>query len=166
MTELTQDSLKDVIHYDPDTGAFTWARGRPGCRRGDPCGRVNTGGYLEIGVFGRLHHAQRLAVLYMTGVMPPQSVDHINFDRLDNRWSNLRCASQSQNMANVRLRATNTSGVHGVTWDKDRQKWRAQLRVGGKQVNLGRYDSKDEASEVVKAAAREQWGDFASWAAE
>src|SRR5690606_167269 len=112
----------------------------------------------------KLHQAHRLAFLYMTGEMPEKVVDHINGDRSDNRWENLRCANQSQNMANVGIRSANTSGTPGVVWDKERQKWRAQLRVNGKKKNLGRFDSIEDAKATVNAAARQQWGEFAEWA--
>lgn len=164
MSDLGQKCLRDLIDYNHDTGVFTWRAARPGCRSGDECGRVNTSGYLEIGFLGKLHHAHRLAFLYMTGEMPLQSVDHINRNKLDNRWVNLRLASQSQNMANVVVRPNNTSGFPGVTWDKDRQKWRAQIRVAGKKTNLGRFADFDDAKAAVSAAARDQWGEFASWA--
>lgn len=161
---VTQAHLKSVLNYDPATGEFRWSVSRPGVRLGELCGRINQHGYREIGVDGGLHQAHRLAFLYMTGTFPEQGVDHINGDRADNRWCNLRPANQSQNMANVGLRKTNTSGVSGVVWDSDRSMWRAQLRVNGKKTNLGRFHSMEEAKEAVDAAARLQWGEFAKWA--
>jgi hypothetical protein len=159
---LSQSRLKELVHYCPDTGVFTWAKSRPACRKGDPCGRISVYGYHEIGIGGRLWRANRLAVLYMTGVLPPDNmdVDHINRDRADNRWSNLRLATRSQNMANVVLKATNSSGVSGVVWDENRKKWRAQLRVNGIKKNLGRFATQEEAAAAVQSAAQEQWGEF------
>ena len=106
--------------------------------------------------------ANRLAVLYMTGALPPDNmdVDHINRDRADNRWSNLRLATRSQNMANVVLKATNSSGVSGVVWVEGRKIWRAQLRVNGIKKNLGRFATQEEAAAAVQSAAQEQWGEF------
>ena len=161
---LTREYLRSVIDYSPDTGEFRWSSARRGVRIGELCGRINNHGYREIGVAGKLHQAHRLAFLYMTGEMPKNVVDHINGDRADNRWINLRPANQSQNMANVGGRSTNTSGAPGVVWDADRQKWRAQLRVNGKKKNLGRFASFEDARNAVNAAARQQWGEFARWA--
>lgn len=165
MTELTQEVLRELVNYEPETGRFTWKASRPACRPGDECGRISSHGYREIGILGKLHHAHRLAVLYMTGHMPSHSVDHINRNRQDNRWCNLRCATQSENMANVVVRKNNTSGVSGVTWDASRKKWRAQIRLNGRKKNLGRFNDLAAAEAAVKTAAREQWGEFAAWAA-
>lgn len=159
---LTQSLLKELVYYSPETGVFTWAKSRPGCRKGDACGRISVQGYHEIGIRGRLWRANRLAFIYMTGEEPPANldVDHINRDTLDNRWSNLRVATRSQNMANTALDARNTSGASGVTWDKARNKWRAQLRVNGRKTNLGRFETREQAIAKVEEAARAQWGEF------
>lgn len=157
---LTQTHLRAVLHYDPDTGLFTWSQKRPGVIVGAECGRLSIHGYREIGVGGKLHRAHRLAFLYMTGEMPNAVVDHINGVKHDNRWCNLRQASQSQNMANVGIQRDNTSGVHGVVWDAQRMKWRAQICTSGKKRNLGRYNTIDEAAEAYKQAALEHWGEF------
>lgn len=158
-------SLRELIEYSPETGEFRWAKNRRGCRVGDICGRISVHGYREICVSGRLYRANRLAFLYMTGAWPIAEIDHINRNKSDDRWSNLRQASRSQNMANVGLRADNTSSFPGVVWDKQRSKWRAQIRIGGRKVNLGRFPTFEEAKLVVQAAAKSQWQEFAQWAA-
>lgn len=162
MKTLTQATLKELVHYSPETGVFVWAKSRPACRKGDACGRISVQGYHEIRIKGRLWRANRLAFIYMTGQEPSADldVDHINGDKLDNRWCNLRVATRSQNMANTAIDPRNTSGAAGVTWDKDRNKWRAQLRVNGRKTNLGRFNTRDEAAAKVEEAARAQWGDF------
>lgn len=129
-------------------------------RVGDECGRKHSSGYREIGIGGSLQRAHRLAFIYMLGIDPPHFVDHINGIRDDNRWSNLRMATQSQNMANVGKQVDNTSGAPGVVWDRSRSKWRAQICVNGKKKNLGRYSEFDAAVEAYKAAARAAWGEF------
>lgn len=162
MKTLTQELVQDLVHYDPDTGIFKWAKSRPACRKGDICGRISIYGYHEIRICGRLWRANRLAFVYMTGEEPPPhlDVDHINGDKLDNRWSNLRIATRSQNMANTCLDPRNTSGATGVTWDKARNKWRAQLRVNGRKTNLGRFNTREEAAAKVEEVAQAQWGEF------
>lgn len=158
--KLTADILRDLIHYDPQTGVFTWARSRVGCRKGDECGRINTHGYREIGVLSKLRPAGHLAYLYMTGEWPPAEIDHENHDTADNRWKNLRPASRKQNAGNQPLRVDNKSGISGVVWDTLRHKWRAQLRINGRRTNLGRFDDKVEAMLAVRFAALREWGEF------
>lgn len=159
---MTQGELKRLVNYNAETGEFSWAMSRPACRAGDPCGRVNSYGYHEIGINGRLWRSNRLAVLYMTGRFPPDDVDvdHINLDKADNRWANLRLATRTQNMANTAISCKNTSGVSGVVWDKARKKWRAQLRVSGRKTNLGRFDTQEEAAARVREVATAQWGEY------
>lgn len=162
MKTLTQATLKELVHYSPETGVFTWAKARPACRLGGACGRFNAWGYQEIGLLKRLWPAHRLAWLYMMGELPPKhlDIDHINLDRADNRWSNLRLATRAQNSANTAPRSHNTSGVKCVRWVPERKKWVAQMRINGKQTNLGRFDTREEAAAKVEEAARSQWGEF------
>ena len=162
----THDRLRQLITYCPDAGAFAWAVGRPGASMGKPAGRVNVHGYYDITVDRCVIPAGRLAFFYMTGEWPAGVVDHIDRNPLNNAWSNLRDVTHAENCANGGLRKSNTSGVIGVTWDAARGKWRAQARIGGKKVNLGRFDSKRDAEVTVKKAVRAQWGDVAVWANE
>lgn len=159
---LTQELLKELVYYLPETGIFTWNKPRSGCTPGSPCGFITPHGYHVIGIAWGQWRANRLAFLYMTGKLPPDDmdVDHINLVKTDNRWCNLRLATRSQNMANTSVYRLGTSGVKGVTWDKARQKWRAQLRVNGRKTNLGRFDTCEEAAAKVEEVARAQWGDY------
>lgn len=161
--ELTRARLADLLHYDPETGIFTWTKPRRGVRVGHEAGRLSALGYREIGVDYVLRRANRLAFLYMTGAMPPDGVviDHINGVADDNRWANLRQATLSQNAINGRLRTNNTSGTHGVTFDAARDKWRAQIRIAGRKVNLGRFSRKEDAIAAYVMAAKEHHGEFA-----
>lgn len=158
---LTAEKLRDLVDYDPDTGRFTWRASRPACRAGDECGRISRTGYREIGVCGRLHRANRLAVLYMTGQWPDGVVDHINRVKSDDRWCNLRVATHQQNCWNQGRRAGVL--VKGVTWDKARGKWRAQARIGGIKKNLGRFDCFAHAVKAHREAVREAHGEFAAF---
>lgn len=157
---LTAERLRELVIYNPDTGEFTWATSRVGARKGDICGRISQFGYREIGIDYKLYKANRLAWLYMTGSFSKFGIDHINRVRDDDRWCNLREANQSQNSANVARKKCNTSGQTGVTWDKDRNKWRVQIRIKGKKTNLGRYDNYDEAVKVSKDALIMEFGEY------
>jgi hypothetical protein len=89
-------------------------------------------------------------------------IDHINGDGLDNRQSNLRCATNQQNQFNSRKRRDNTSGFRGVCWREDKKRWRARIRVGGKQQHLGLFKTAEEAARAYDEAAKRLHGEFAS----
>lgn len=160
---LTAERAHELLAYDPETGVFSWRVSRRGIRPG-VCGRVSPAhGYHEICVDSRLYRAQRLAFLLVDGELPPPEldVDHINGNKVDNRWANLRLATRSQNATNAKFRAHSASPAHGITWDAARQKWRAQIRVDGRKVNLGRYDDVSEAKRSYAAASARYHGAFA-----
>ena len=92
---------------------------------------------------------------------PGALVDHKNGDGLDNRRANLRFASASQNNSNSRIRASNSTGFKGVTFDRGRQKWRAQISVGGRVINLGRYETPEDAHAAYAQSAQKHYGEFA-----
>lgn len=149
----SQYRLKEILHYEPETGVFRWAISRRGCRAGSIAGRTGKDGYREIGVDYRLIKSSRLAWLYMTGEWPGEKeVDHKNQVKNDDRWDNLRLADRPQNGANIGLRTNNTSGRIGVTWDKARSKWRAQANIDGRMVNLGRHETIEAASKAYDDA--------------
>ncbi len=156
----SQQRLKEVVSYDPDTGLFAWAKPRRGVVIGAKCGRISVYGYLEICIDRVLHRAHRLAFVYMAGDCP-EFVDHINRDRADNRWANLRAATHQENCINGSIRRNNTSGASGVTWDKARERWRAQARIGGRKTNLGRFADKADAEAAVQSALSAAYGEFA-----
>ena len=165
--ELTQALLKQRLRYDPETGVFTYTESRVGRVAGKPAGNVWSKKdrpdlqYLYIGVGGKRYQAHRLAFLYMTGRWPEAKVDHRDHNGLNNRWDNLRDASQRQNMQHTRLRSNNTSGYKGVAWDSNRKKWQVHISINGKNTSLGRFDIKEEAIEVYRKAAERHFGEFA-----
>ena len=158
---ITQGELKEILRYDPESGEFYWAK--PGRKRvmSRPAGNLAPNGYRYIRVSGKLVCAHRLAFLYMTGEMPDGSVDHINGDRADNRWMNLRLASRSENACNSRLSSRNTSGKKGVSWYAPGAKWRATIQKNGKCHSLGYFDTVDQAEAARISAAEKLHGEFA-----
>lgn len=96
---------------------------------------------------------------------PPKGfvVDHINGDMLDNRRANLRLATNAENARNVAMRASNTSGFKGVTWHKNSQTWRAQIKIDKKHVSLGAFNDPLEAHKAYCLAAAEIHGQFANF---
>jgi hypothetical protein len=122
-------------------------------------------GYLTIGIKTNAkptyYLAQRIIWKIMTGEEPTEQIDHRNGNRLDNRWSNLRAASNGQNIHNSKLRRDNTSGVKGVCWDIEAKKWSAQLAIGKRQRRIGRFSTIEAATKAINKARLELHGAFA-----
>lgn len=153
--ELTQETLKEILHYDPDTGIFTWLISKGTAKKGNVAGNIcNQRGkkYRTIMINYKTYYAHRLAWLYVYGEFPEKDTDHINGDGLYNRIDNLRCVTESENLRNSKLSSRNKSGVIGVSWEKLVSKWRVKIGVQGKNICLGFFRDLDEAIKVRKAA--------------
>jgi hypothetical protein len=124
-------------------------------------GGIDGKGYWRLGVDYVRHSAHRLAWLYVYGEWPEGEVDHINLIRTDNRIANLRLATTALNKRNTRVRKNNLVGFKGVSWHACSRRWRSRIYLNGKEVNLGLYDTPEEANAAYLAAAREHFGDFA-----
>lgn len=153
LTAVTAARLREVFHYDPNTGVFT----RNICHNAKHVGRVNgarhQSGYLKFRVDGHRYYAHRLAWLYSYGVWPSGEIDHINGVKDDNRIVNLREATHAQNCENRRSRSEKTTSRYtGVHWSKDRQLWATSLCVGGRVIRLGCFESEEAAYEAYLAA--------------
>ena len=148
---LTQARLKEVLHYNPDTGAFTWLKSRRSDMIGKKAGYKVSTGYIHIEIASQSYKAHRLAFLYMVGDIP-KYVDHINHNRDDNSWLNVREASRADNARNASRAKTNTSGVTGVHWHISLKKWYATIYVSGKHIALGYYHDFDRAVDARNAA--------------
>lgn len=156
----TADELRAALSYDPSTGEFRW-RARQDREQdwntrwaGEVAGAILPVGYRYIKIGGKLQLAHRLAWLWMTGEWPEAQIDHINRDRTDNRWENLREATNQQNQLNTGLRSTNKSGVTGVSWSKKARRWYAAITVDGRMKNLGFYE--EIADAIAARVAAEQ----------
>lgn len=158
---ITQAYLKSRLHYEPSTGDWTWISSpRPGWV-GKKANSLNPRGYVVISIDGISYKAHRLAVLYMTGVMPPEEVDHDDGIGNHNFYENLRPADRFQNTSNTGRPITNTSGHKGVYPNKKNGTWIAQISHNGKQHYLGSFMTPGEAAEVVRAKREELHGEFA-----
>jgi hypothetical protein len=167
---LTAAIARSLLDYDPKTGVMRWRRRNPTCHgdlivngkfAGKRAGsKSSTTGHRHVIIrkVGRFME-HRLAWLLMTGSFPTNEVDHRNGVRDDNRWENLREATDAQQMQNkigwgrLGRKGVYTYGKHG--------KFRAAIQVGGKHVHLGVTDSIEEAARLYESAAREQFGEFA-----
>ena len=159
---ITAERLRELQHYNPDTGIFTWrVRTAKSVHVGDVAGYSFRNGYIRMKVDGHYYLAHRLVWLWVTGEWPAGDLDHINGNKADNRWNNIRLATRSQNMANIRAHTDNISGFKGVSWNKALRKWRAHIGVGGKHIYLGGFDTAAKAYAVYCLAARRHHGEFA-----
>ena len=151
---LTQERLRELLHYEPLTGVFTrlvstanWAK------VGDVAGGKGGKDYLQIGIDNRDYKAHRLAWFYMTGAWPIDQIDHIDGNPVNNRIENLREATNSVNKQNMRkARSDNKSGLLGV--GKNGKKWRAVIGVDGKNKHIGYFDTPELAHAAYLDAKR------------
>lgn len=156
---ITQQELKELLNYDQDTGIFTYKKKRPKCTPGKIAGTYHVNGYTHIQLNRKIYKAHRLAWLYVHGHFP-QFIDHINCDRGDNRLCNLREATLTQNNQNSKISKNNTSGIKGISWNKNASKWAATIGVNGKSIYLGIFDDLDLARLVVDEARIKYHGNF------
>lgn len=165
MRNLTQKRLKEVLHYDPQTGVFSrriWY-GVPQ----DPPRPINQNPdkYRMICIDRKHFKAHQLAFLYMLGRWPEGDVDHINRKRGDNRWANLREASRPENNVNSTLPKNNASGFKGVHFDRhtrSSRKWRATAWRNNKPKQLGRFATAEDAARAYDAKITEWFGENAA----
>jgi hypothetical protein len=153
---LTIERLKDVLHYEKDTGIFRW-RKRISCHMhiGSIAGTL-VGGYIHIMIDKRQYGAHRLAMMYETGAYPENEVDHIDGRKTNNRFANLRQATRSMNAQNIRraLASNKSTGVLGVSMHRQTGKYRALIWVDGANRSLGLYGTVEEASAAYLDAKR------------
>jgi hypothetical protein len=160
--DVTAEDLRAILHYDPDTGWFTWlVSNNNRVKVGDRAGTTNGYGYRQISINSKHYLEHRLVWLYVCGVMPTHFIDHVNGVKADNRIENLREATKSQNGANTGKPRTNTSGHKGVCWNKNAKKWQANIRVNNAQTYLGLFTNIDDAVAARQAAELKYQGDFA-----
>lgn len=161
---ISAEEARQLLDYNPETGVFTWRVQRRGTARvGSIAGRVDSGGYIQIAIYGRRYQAHRLAWMIVHGAWPEKHIDHINGKRRDNRLCNLRLATQSENLCNTKRRSDNTSGVKGVSWHNASKKWRARIAIYRQTKILGYFATPEEAHAAYCNAARELHGEFANF---
>ncbi|MBV9428920.1 MAG: HNH endonuclease [Bradyrhizobiaceae bacterium] len=156
---VSRKQLCALLDYDSETGEFRWRkRVQLSIRPGDTAGTL-VQGYPKITINGRSYPAHQLAWLYMRGSWCSQIIDHRDLNRSNNRWTNLRCATPSQNNANRRASCSNACGLKGVS--PDRGRWRASIRKNGRRHHLGKFPTPQAAHAAYAKAARRLFGEFA-----
>lgn len=154
MGEITQAKLQEVFDYDPNTGVIRYKLDTLRNSKGDIASYDHIGGYSSVCINTKSYLAHRIIYMYMTGDMP-DFIDHINHNRKDNRWDNLRNVSRLENNTNTSLSKNSTSKLNGVSLHKPTGKYRAYINKDYKQIHLGLYDTIDEAKEVREKANKE-----------
>ena len=127
--------------------------------------RVNSPGYYIIdlskdGIKSTLKIHRLVAEAFLTNHDDKLCVDHIDRNKLNNHISNLRYATNSENSSNRTIGSNNTSGAIGVSFRKDRNKWRAVIQKDGKTIHLGYFETKEEAIEARSKAEEKYFKEF------
>ena len=148
-TDLTATRLRELLHYDPETGIFTRLAAVSNIPAGSSFGSAAKNLYLRGHLDGRLYYCHRLAVLYMTGKWPPIDSEHENGNRADNRWGNLRVANRSQNKQNISAATRSASGIRNVYFDKASGRWQVKIMLDYRSKSFGYYSTAQEAGAVA-----------------
>lgn len=155
--------VRELFDYNPNDGHLRWKVARQKINKGDIAGYVSTSdGYRYVCFDYNELSAHRIVWLLMTGDWPKCQIDHKNKIRDDNRWNNLREATNRKNSYNKDVQKNNKLGVKGISYDERRRKYRVRIRIGAKDYTIGRYDTLEEAIEWRKLAEQEFHGEFAS----
>lgn len=150
--ELTAARLRELLHYDTETGVFTHiATKRQRVIAGNVAGSTAQNGYRKHRIDGGTYSGHRLAWLYVHGEWPKRWIDHINGDRSDNRIANLRDVSALVNRQNMRV-ATGAVGLLGVS--RHHRQYRAEIGHNYKNIVLGTFDTPEEAHAAYVQAKR------------
>ena len=148
---LTQNRVKDILNYDPISGIFTWKVNVSSTgRAGNVAGSANKAGYLLIRVDKKLYLAHRLAALYREGEFPPALIDHLDMNKSNNSWANLRHATKAENSQNKMKAQSNNSktGLLGVFWSEQQKMWGAKVNVNRRQHHAGFHSTPELAYEA------------------
>ena len=147
-----QTFIREVLE-DKD-GVLYWRK------TGKKAGTLHRTGYVQISLGRKLYNAHRLMFMLHHGWVP-EVIDHVDGDRANNQIDNLRPATWSQNLQNMKLRPNNKSGCKNVSWSASKKKWVVQLSINGRQTNLGRFDDLEFADLVATEARDKYHGPFA-----
>lgn len=153
--------LQKLFSYNPENGQLRWTALGKGRTKTKPAGAKLSTGYIGVVVGPKRYLAHRICWALHYKRWPADQIDHVNGDKTDNRISNLREATNFQNGKNLKLSVKNTSGVCGVTFDRQTGKWRATIKIDGKQRCLGRWLVFQDAVAARRAAEKKYFGEWA-----
>lgn len=149
--EAIKELLKIVDVHAP-SGEVTYKKS------GKPAGCLKPHGYTQIGFKKKLYHKHRVVFFSVHGYLPP-IVDHIHGVEAGDGIGNIQAITQSQNCMKRKMRSDNTTGYRGVSFDKNKKRYSAGIKLNGKRISIGYFDTAIEASEAYKAKAKELFGE-------
>ena len=157
---ISHQHLLEVLNYDSISGLFTWkvATARR-IKIGMVAGTKTSQGYRSICINNIKYYEHILAWFYIHGEWPLSQLDHKDMDKSNNRITNLRPASETQNAHNIKAHRDNRHGYKGVS--ANRKKFAAKIRVSGENIHLGSYTTAKEAAAIYDQAAIKYFGEFA-----
>lgn len=160
-SEIPAKELREWFDYSPETGELFWKKSpATQIKVGMKAGYKGAKGYYRVKIKGQLYLLHRVIWALHNGEWPKECLDHVNGDKSDNRISNLREATWTENRRNGSQRG-GKSQYTGVTWHNQTKKWMARFRGEGDQVFLGLFSCEKEAAKAYNKAAKNVYGDFA-----
>ena len=162
MTTLTAERCRELFEYDQDTGVLTWKIPYGRQMKGSVVGYIHPTGYRRVRVGTSEYRIHRIIFLWMTGHWPVNQVDHIDGDPLNNTWINLRDVTPTQNMHNMRLRASNRTGCPGVFFIESKNYYRVRIRVAGERYHVGYFKHLNDAIQAAVAFREKHHGEYSS----
>lgn len=154
------ETLHSLFTYELDTGLLRWKVDRAAKKAGDVAGSTSER-YVLVGIDYKIYRAHLIIWKMMTGEEPPHEIDHHDTIKTNNKWENLRPATKSQNMANVGLIGSNTTGAKGVFWYKAYKKWSVQVWKDKKGHFGGYHETFEAACTAAQALRQTLFGEFA-----
>lgn len=150
---LSPAELVDLFRYEEDSGLLIWIKPKGRVKVGSACKSLKANGYLQVEVSGRNYLVHRIIWALKTGSWPDKHIDHVDGNRSNNRWTNLRDVSQGVNMQNLkRAKSQNKLGLLGVIFHRNR--YRAVLQANGKVVHRSYHSTAEEAHIAYLKAKR------------
>lgn len=153
---VTAEEVRELFTYEPESGCLRWKVKRQKINVGDVAGYISTSdGYRYVGFNYNEFLAHRIIWLWVTGKWPACQVDHVDRNRQNNKWTNLREATNGQNARNSGPQKNSRTGIRGV--DIRRGKYRVRINVDGKEIVVGRFLDLQDAINARKSAEKEYW---------
>jgi HNH endonuclease/AP2 domain len=154
VSSLTQEELKKLLEYEPESGNFIRRISRHKHKAGEIAGTLHPFGYTHIKIDGRSYKAHRLAWFYIHGVWPNGEIDHIDRNRSNNALKNLRVVNRKGNVENTGPTIRSKTGIKGASWKAKIKKYQAQITHNGQKIYLGIFDTAIEAGVAYENAAQ------------
>jgi HNH endonuclease/AP2 domain len=159
MSDITQKLLQELFEYRD--GDLYWKVVRKGTKKHKKAGTLNSQGYLQTQINGKIYKNHRL-IFIMFNDWQPEQIDHIDQNKLNNKIENLRPATNAENARNTKVRCTSQSGIKNVRWDKRRNKWQVRLKHEGKEKHIGYFNDLKLAEQTAIESRKFYYGEFAS----